>query len=90
MISSLDFLYITLSFAAIVVTVLLILVAVHVLQVLRDVARISSTLEAMSELIGRIAAVVLPGIERSAKRIDGMEKKVANFVEQKLDEVLDR
>lgn len=85
MISSQDLLYLGLTFGTVIVTVILIVLGGQIMRVLQDVRKISRNVEEMTVLVERVAQVVFPGIERVAKRADNLEKKVAAFIEKKVD-----
>jgi hypothetical protein len=87
MVNTLDLLYLTLTGCSLIVTIVLVVIGVQLMQVLKDVQRIAAIVEGMSELVDRIAKVVFPGIERSAKHIDGMGSQALSFIEKKIDKL---
>jgi len=87
MLSTLDLLYVSLTIATIIITVVLLLLGVQAMRVLGHVERIAEGVEEVSVLLEKIAEIVLPGIERTAKRLDSVEKTLGHFIEKGIDKL---
>jgi len=89
MVSTKDLLYLVLSICSLVVTGIILIVGVQLFQVLQDFKNISADVQRISTLVERVATAVFPGMERVAKRADRIQDKVGNFLEKKVDKLMD-
>lgn len=87
MISAPDLLYLVLAVCVVILTIVLIMLGFQVMEILRDIKRISQSVDQMTALVERVAAVTFPGVERLAKQANRMENKVASFIEKKVDKL---
>ena len=85
MVTSLDLLYITLSIAAVALTVVLIMLGVQLSSILREVQRTAASIEKVSTMLEGISGLFLSGVERETQRVDGMGRKLGTFLEKHLD-----
>jgi low affinity Fe/Cu permease len=90
MITAIDILYLVLAVAVIAITIVVVVVGVQLTQVLADVKRVSASIEEIVYLLRRISQVAFPGVEEAAKRVNAIEKKIGDFVEKKIDNLIDR
>lgn len=80
---SLEVLYLVASVCLLAITALLIALGIQLMQVLRDLGRISGNIEQMTALLERVALAVFPGMERAAKKAASVERKVEAYIEKK-------
>lgn len=78
-------LYLVASICLLVLTGILVALGVQLSQVIRDLGRIASNVEQMTALMERVAEIVFPGMERIAKKADRAERKIAEFIEDKVN-----
>ncbi len=87
MLSTLDILYIVLSFCAIAITIMVVLLGAETLRTVRDLRQISSNVEQITHLAQRVALLVFPGVERVAKSADSLERNVAGAIKKVSDKL---
>jgi hypothetical protein len=87
MVSTVDVLYLVLSFCAVIVTVILVVLGIELIGAIRDLRRISNNVEHIAGLVDRVATFVFPGIERVAKGAESLERKVGAFLKRKADTI---
>lgn len=80
MLSTLDLLYIVLSLCCIIVTVMLVLLGSELLRILKDARSIANNIEQISHLVHRVAAIIIPGVERAAHKADATVSDVQDTV----------
>jgi predicted PurR-regulated permease PerM len=88
MISSLDLLYLVLSIAVIVLTVVMVILGIQLSNVLREVQRTAESVEQISTLLSRLSEVLLGGAERGAKRLDGLGQKLGDYIEKNIEKIV--
>lgn len=82
MISSLDVLYLTLAIATITLTVVLVMLGSQMASILREAQRTAESVEKISGLLELLAEAVAGGVERGAERMDGVGRKLGEYLEK--------
>jgi len=90
MLSTLDLLYISLTIATIIITVVLLVMGIQAMRILSHIQRIAEGVEEVSALLNKIAEIVLPGLERTAKRLDGVERTLGHYIDKGIDKLTER
>lgn len=92
MISSASLWYLVASICLMILTGFLVALSIQMLQVLRDVSRISHNLERISFLLEKVTLAFFPGLEKTAdnlgktgESVSEAGHKFAQFIEEKVD-----
>lgn len=87
MFTSVDFFYLIASFCLIAITVCVIILTVQFMQILKNVDEMSRNVEEITTLAEKVAQVVFPGILQVANKTSQLEKKVASFIQKKVEQL---